>query len=179
MTPAAVLILIGYQKPESGSSEPLQPSLLFIRRTETVETHKGQMAFPGGLCSPEDQGNPIQTALRETEEEVGIPEEQVQLMGKLPPLVTTTSFSIQPVVGILKSPLEEVPLKLNVAETEEAIWIPLQKLFHPDTYRKEYLSVGSFQHAIDVYQVNQHRIWGATGSMTKNLLDRLSAVAHF
>src|SRR4051794_8004257 len=71
-TPAAVLILIGYPQLQVSSQTPPGPSLLFTRRAETVDTHKGQMAFPGGLCEPEDLGAPS-TALRETEEEVGIP----------------------------------------------------------------------------------------------------------
>lgn len=169
--PAAVLILIGYSRNNLSSN----PSLLYIRRTESVETHKGQMAFPGGICEPTDEEGPVSTALRETEEEVGITREEVQSLGHLPSLVTTTAFSISPVVGIMRKPLEEVTLKLDSTEIEEALWIPLQKLLDPGTYRKEEYRVGSSRFFTDVYQVNQHRIWGATGAITKNLLDRLNA----
>lgn len=183
VVPAAVLVLIGYsEKKQNGTSES-DPSVLFIRRTESVETHKGQMAFPGGQCDPEDDGGVVRTALRETTEEVGISPENVEVFGMLPTLITTSSFSIQPVVGTLKKPIEQVPLTLNKAEVEEAIWIPLQQLSHPDTYRQEFFTVGqgqlSAQFPIDVYQVMHHRIWGATGSITKNLLDRLDAALKF
>lgn len=175
VTPAAVLILIGFDELEFHSQRKKAPSLLYIRRTETVDTHKGQIAFPGGLCDPVDQGRAESTALRETEEEVGISTELVRVIGRLPSLITTTAFSIQPVVGILKKPIRDVKLRLNENEIQEAMWISLEKLLEPNTYRKEYIHRGATQFSIDVYQANHHRIWGATGSMTKNLLDRLGA----
>jgi 8-oxo-dGTP pyrophosphatase MutT (NUDIX family) len=165
---ASVLILFGYPG----------PCILYTRRTESVETHKGQMAFPGGHSEPHelDLDGAAITALRETEEEVGIPREKIRVRGQLPPLVTPTGFLIRPIVGILAVPIEDVILELDEAETAEAIWIPLTTLLGPGTYRREFYPVGKLKFPIDVYQVNQHRIWGATGSMTKNLLDRLEAL---
>ena len=76
-------------------------SVLLTRRSEDVETHKGQMAFPGGSCDPEDERSLETTALRETEEEVGIPRALVRTLGRLPELVTTTGFRVTPVIALL------------------------------------------------------------------------------
>lgn len=172
--PAAVLLLFGFNR--EGHSH-----LLFIRRTESVQTHKGQMAFPGGLCEDDDCSDPIATALRETEEEIGFSRKNIEVLGQLPVLITVTGYSICPVVGILTAPLEEVPFVLNPEETAEALWVPLKVLISPGVYRHEFIHARSpidgqdeeIKYEIDVYQVDQYRIWGATGSMTKNMLDRL------
>ncbi len=176
--PAAVLLLFGYfrKRPSSSSSglaEPL-PALLYTLRTDEVETHKGQISFPGGHTEPEELNQPEITALRETEEEVGISRKSVILAGRLPPLFTATGYLIQPFVGILNRSIEEIPLVLDTKETAEAIWAPLESLSSPGIYQAQMYRVGDFDFPIDVYQYQHHRIWGATGSMTKNLLDRLN-----
>jgi 8-oxo-dGTP pyrophosphatase MutT (NUDIX family) len=169
--PAAVLLLFGFSQ-----SDPDQSHLLFIRRTDSVETHKGQMAFPGGHCEPQDLNSSVTTALRETEEELGIPVGQVLVIGALPTLLTVSGFSISPVVGILKPWVEDTLLKPDPSEIAEALWIPFKTLVSPGTYRYELIQVGTQEYPIDVYQVQNYRIWGATGSMTKNMLDRLAAL---
>lgn len=102
---AAVLVLIGMREGV--------PSILITRRTESVETHKGQMAFPGGVSDPEDQADLMRTALRETEEEVGIPRRSVEVWGQLPPLYTVTGFWVTPIVGLLNQPVDQVGVSLN------------------------------------------------------------------
>lgn len=169
-TPAAVLALF--------SSEGAEPSLLLTRRTETVETHKGQIAFPGGVGDPADEaaGGSVATALRETEEELGIPPARVRVLGRLPELWTTTGFLVTPVVGIVAAAPGDVPLRLNPHEIAEAFWVPLPRLTAPETYRREEFRVGPAAFPIDVFQLGPHRVWGATGSIIKNLLDRLDRV---
>lgn len=170
--PAAVLILLG----ESRSGEL---SLLITRRTERVESHKGQMAFPGGHSEADELGSEggfSRTALRETEEEVGIPGGRVRVHGALPGLWTPTGFWIVPVVGTLLVPVEDMPLALDSHEIAEAFWIPLATLSDPGTYRREFKRIGPVNFPIHVYQVGEYRIWGATGAMIKNLLDRLERV---
>ncbi len=173
---AAVLVLFVYPKVHDGLGE-MGPWILLTRRAENVVTHKGQMAFPGGHVEPEDLESPITTALRETYEEVGITGDSVSVRGILPSLLTATGFLIHPVVGVSKLSREEISLQLDAHEIAEAVWVPLRVLFHSDTYRSESISVGSIQYPIDVYQVDQHRIWGATGSILKNLLDRLRTLS--
>jgi 8-oxo-dGTP pyrophosphatase MutT (NUDIX family) len=144
------------------------------QRTETVETHKGQMALPGGGLDPGEDA--LMAALRETEEEVGIDRGLVEVLGRLPDLTTVTGFQVTPVVGVLREEIVRVSLSPNAHEIAEAFWIPWSVLTHPDTYRRELLRVGPVQYPTHVYQVKHYRIWGATGSMIKNLLDRVEAL---
>jgi 8-oxo-dGTP pyrophosphatase MutT (NUDIX family) len=166
-TPAAVLVLLG-QRLGSRDFE-----LLVTRRTETVETHKGQMAFPGGMA---DEGETsAQTALRETFEEVGIDSSLVEVLGELPGLWTPTGFWITPMVGLLTCAVEDAPLSYSHAEIAEALWIPLSVLLDPNTYGQELLERAGIRYVTHVFTVPPHRIWGATGAIIKNLLDRLAA----
>jgi 8-oxo-dGTP pyrophosphatase MutT (NUDIX family) len=168
-TPASVLALFGFKQ---GGGEP---ELLMTQRTETVEKHKGQMAFPGGMADPGE--NHVQTALRETQEELGILASNVSVLGKLPGLWTPTGFSITPVVGILKTGIDQTPIYKNEPEIAEAFWIPLSVLKDLETYKKEFVERNGIRYATHVYQVGSYRIWGATGAMIKNLLDRLAALS--
>ena len=175
---AAVLVLFGYSEKDTA----FEPYLLLTRRTESVETHKGQIAFPGGVSDPEDfedQGATT-TALRETEEEVGIPRSEIRVLGRLPRLPTVTGFDVTPFVGTLKRPVEQVALKPSEGEIAEVFWVPMSVLMHSDTYRREVLTVGGAggaEYPIHVYQVKEHRIWGVTAAIIKNLLDRLGGAA--
>jgi len=166
-TPAAVLVLMGQRR---GSSEF---EFLLTRRTETVEKHKGQMAFPGGMADPGETSEA--TALRETHEEVGIDPASVEVLGELPGLWTPTGFWITPLVGLLKCPIEDASLSYSHAEIAEALWIPLSIMEHPDTYTQELLERGEVRYVTHVFTIKSHRIWGATGAIIKNLLDRLAA----
>jgi 8-oxo-dGTP pyrophosphatase MutT (NUDIX family) len=154
-------------------------SLLVTRRTESVESHKGQMAFPGGRCELDEMegGHFEKTALRETEEEVGIPPNAIRILGSLPPLVTITLYWVMPFVGISNVPVEDLALRLNPAEIAEAIWVPWSVLSDPATYQKEMIQRGAIRFPTHVYQVGEHRVWGATGAMIKNLLDRLQSLS--
>ena len=166
--PASVLILFA-----QGATGP---ELLVTRRTETVEKHKGQMAFPGGAADPEDGGDSVSTALRETEEEVGLAPKDISVIGKLPPLWTVTGFTVTPVVAVLKRSVADVQFRMSAAEIAEIFWVPWDVLLDPRTYRCEKRDFRGKTYPIHVFQVDGHRIWGATGSMIKNLLDRLKSL---
>lgn len=161
LTRAAVLALFGFSNQDT--------KVLVTKRTEIVETHKGQMAFPGGICEAEESDE--NAALRESEEEVGIPPSQIEVLGRLPEFATPTGFCIVPNVGILRQSIEKVQLQLNRDEIADALWVPLTELKH--VYRRELFSVGPVKYPIHVFQIGEYRIWGATGLMIKNLLDRL------
>jgi 8-oxo-dGTP pyrophosphatase MutT (NUDIX family) len=169
-TPAAVLMLLGVEK------DVEDPSILITRRTDTVETHKGQMAFPGGMG--ERGETDIETALRETEEEVGIPREKIKIMGRLPEFVTVTDFTVTPIVGVLESPVADTPLRFSPDEIAEALWVPLSTLKSADCYRREWVEYGGARFPIHAYYVGRHRIWGATGSMIQNFLVRLASTRN-
>lgn len=164
-TPASVLLLLGFEK----DSE--EAAVLITRRTDQVEKHKGQMAFPGGMR--EEGEDEREAALRETEEEVGIARDRIEILGQLPGLWTVTDFWVTPVVGFLTEPISTTLLRVNPQEIDETLWVPLKTLQDPKTYRKEWIERGAIRFPIHVYYVGEHRIWGATGSMLHNFLERL------
>ncbi len=162
---AAVLALFGLD-------QKLEPSVLITKRTDKVEKHKGQMAFPGGHCEPDDfkrEGH-ITTALRETHEEVGIASDHIQIVSKIAPFSTPTGFRLHPVVGVLQTHLEQVPLMIDPHETAEAFWVPLKTLIDPQTYQLEEVEYQGRPFPIHVFQVGPHRIWGATGAILHHVI---------
>ncbi len=171
--PAAVLLLAGIRE-ENGSVE-----ILVTRRTESLETHKGQYALPGGVRDFEGETSEA-TALRETSEEVGIPNDEVTAFGKLPPLWTPSGFSVTPVVGLLKRPIEAVSIHPSAAEIDLWFWCRLDRLREAGVYSTEARAIthqgASHTVSVDVYQVDQHRIWGATGAMLRNFIARLEKI---
>ena len=98
--------------------------VLFIRRTESLATHKGQVAFPGGGSEAVDE-NIESTALRETYEEVGIRQENIHILGRLDTLKTNSGFLVTPIVGAVQIPIQ---LKLQPEEVARAFTIPLSWL---------------------------------------------------
>jgi len=98
--------------------------LLYTRRTERVETHKGQVSFPGGVCDPGEE-QPEQTALRESEEEIGLRPLDVRVLGRLSPLVTITSFRVSPIVGVIPWPYA---FRVGNAEVARVFTMPLSWL---------------------------------------------------
>lgn len=164
---AAVLALLAPQK--NGD-----PALLVIKRADSThpgDLHGGQMAFPGGRAEPSETDNSI-TALRETFEEVGIEPPTVQVLGQLPQLTSISNYEVFPYVGISEQDVSSIVLRLDKTEVSEAIWVPWSTLMDPTTYQKEMIERGSIRFPTHVYRYQGHRIWGATGAMIKNLLDR-------
>lgn len=164
---AAVMVLVGMDQEI--------PKILFTKRSESVETHKGQISFPGGRVDPEEEGLPFsQVALRELEEEVGISSRLVRPLGELPHLPTLSSATwVAPVVGVLLSPVSEVDLKISEAEVSDAKWISIEELLAPGNHRREIFEAKGMKILTDIFEVSDYYIWGATGAMLRNLLDRL------
>ncbi len=173
--PASVLALFGFSL-GNARTDLREASLLLTRRTDRVETHKGQIALPGGHQDPEDTDE-FATALRETQEEVGIPSDLIDVIGKLPVLWTRTGFLVTPVVAVLQTPIEETALSVSTEEIDEVFWAPVSELQSPEVYRTELFETAGLRFTTHVYQLGPHRVWGATGSIVKNILDRLSALA--
>ncbi|OLD39558.1 MAG: hypothetical protein AUI83_22950 [Armatimonadetes bacterium 13_1_40CM_3_65_7] len=127
------------------------PLVLFTRRTDTVQHHKGQISFPGGATEQGDV-DALATALRETEEEVGIPRGIVEVLGTLDDVHATVSgFLITPFVGIISDP---VPLRINTAEIAEVLSVPLSQ--QVDVY---------------FYTHGRYEIWGVTARIMKSFID--------
>lgn len=142
---------------------------LLTKRTEDVETHKGQISFPGGMADEGDR-SPAATALRETEEELGIPPSLIEVIGVLDDLPTPTGFVITPVVGLLKT---LPPLAPNPAEVAEAFTVPWEVFLDPANARMEIREFRGGRREIWFYDTGGHVVWGATAMIIHAVLARL------
>lgn len=146
-------------------------SVLLTRRTDTVETHKGQIAFPGGMVDETDRDR-VHTAVREAEEELGIPPASVEMLGMLDDLTTPTGFCITPVVGFLS---HLPPLLLSPGEVAEAFTVPLAFFADPANAEMERRSFRGEAREVWTYRYGGHVIWGATGTIIHRFMDILAA----
>ncbi|MCX6059540.1 MAG: CoA pyrophosphatase [Chloroflexi bacterium] len=141
--------------------------LLFTRRTERVESHKGQVSFPGGAS--EGGETPEQTALREAEEEIGMKPADVQILGTLTKLITISSFRVSPIVGVIPYPYA---FKVEGFEVERVFTIPLLWLANKNNYW-EFSMHESERSLIAYHPYDGELLWGATARMTVNFLNIL------
>jgi 8-oxo-dGTP pyrophosphatase MutT (NUDIX family) len=143
------------------------------RRTDRLEMHKGQISLPGGAYEPQDAGLP-QTALRETCEELGIPERAIELLGPLTPLfIPVSSFCVYPYAGYAR---RAPALRPDANEVAEAIEVPLEHLLAPETRRVETHFRDNQRFEVPAYVVGLQRIWGATAMILAEFLALLRAV---
>ena len=146
-------------------------SLLFTQRTPHLNAHAGQISFPGGRVEAEDAGR-VDTALRETEEEIGLARKHVQVLGTLPEYSLPTGFLITPVVGWIEAPFDTRPDPFEVADIFE---IPLEHFLDVQRYqRHEYHFDGRHRHYVSIPYEGRY-IWGATAGMLLSLAHTLSA----
>jgi 8-oxo-dGTP pyrophosphatase MutT (NUDIX family) len=152
-TPAAVLVPV--------INRPDGLSVLLTRRTDHLNDHAGQISFPGGKVSAADN-SPEDTALRETEEEIGIARTSVQLLGRLPDYFIPTGFRVTPVIGWIEPPFD---LKLDPFEVAEAFEVPLAFLVDPGHRRlQSAVRNGRLRHFYAM-PYGDYNIWGATAGM--------------
>ena len=157
---AAVLIpLVWYDE---------QWHLLFTRRTDTVESHKGQVSFPGGACD-EGETTPEETALREAEEEIGIQPGDVKVLGRLSNLITITYFRVTPVVGVVRWP---AVFRVGAHEVARIFTIPLTWLANSSN-RWQFEMPGRNRSLIAYHPYDGELLWGATARMTVDFLSVL------
>ena len=146
--------------------------LLFTRRTERVQSHKGQVSFPGGACD-EGETTPEQTALREAEEEVGLRPADVKVLGRLSQLITVTSFRVSPIVGVIPWPYT---FKVAGIEVARVFTIPLLWLSDRNNYW-EFPFGGSDRSLIAYHPYDGELLWGATARMTVTFLKTIETLA--
>jgi 8-oxo-dGTP pyrophosphatase MutT (NUDIX family) len=142
--------------------------LLYTRRTDKVESHKGQVSFPGGACD-EGETTPEQTALREAQEEIGLDPSDVKVLGRLTNLITITYFRVTPVVGVIKWP---AVFRVGEHEVARIFTIPLGWLANPSN-RWEFERQGSRRGLIAYHPYDGELLWGATARMTVDFLNVL------
>jgi 8-oxo-dGTP pyrophosphatase MutT (NUDIX family) len=144
------------------------PHLVFAKRTEQVTTHKGQISFPGGTLDPADPSL-LETALRESEEEVGLPRAAVEPLGALDDTETVaTQFVITPWVGVIREPVVWRP---DGEEIERVIEVPFAALTDAANVRVEHWERGGVLREMYFYDWGGETIWGATARIVKEYLD--------
>ncbi len=152
------------------------PSVILTRRTEGMRQHPGQVSFPGGRVEPGDAGA-LDAALREADEEIGLPAAQALPMGWLDPLTTISGYRVLPVVARIAEDFVPVPDPREVAEVFE---VPLAFLLSPDSLRRVEIELGGRVRQVLEFRPHRdaarQRIWGATASILFNLRQRLEAL---
>lgn len=163
--PAAVLLLLHNQGGE--------PHVIFQKRTDKVDAHKGQISFPGGGRDPEDP-HLLHTALRETHEEIGLPPHHVEVLGRLDDLKTISNFAVTPYVGWC----DEHPFEWQFSHDEVAylLEVPLSHLRDPANFVPERRMFQGRESLMPAYAWQGELIWGATARMLTNFLDLLEAI---
>ncbi|MGI9610519.1 MAG: NUDIX hydrolase [Acidimicrobiia bacterium] len=137
--------------------------VVLTKRPDTMPTHAGHIAFPGGRPDPDDNG-PVGTALREAHEEVGIEPDAVEVLGFLPPIDTVEfSLLVVPVVGRVETPLELVPSEREVAK----VYTPLLSDLADESL---WWSIPWNEYQVWYYDLEGDTLWGATARMVRDLV---------
>ena len=152
---------------------PTGLTMLLTQRTAHLSNHAGQISFPGGRTE-EDDASPVATALRETEEEIGLDRCHVEIVGRLPDHVTASSYLIRPIVGLVMPPFELVAESNEVAEIFE---VPLAFLMDGANHQRMSFELpdGGGRRSFYAMPYGRFFIWGATAGMLRNLFHLLRA----
>jgi 8-oxo-dGTP pyrophosphatase MutT (NUDIX family) len=170
--------------PDAGTAAPLRPAavlvpvvqheqgltVLFTRRTDHLHDHAGQISFPGGRAEPGECA--AATALRETEEEIGLDRSCVELIGRLHDYCTVSGYCITPLVGLVRPPLKLRPDEFEVAEVFE---VPLEFLLDPSNHRLESALRNGRRREFYAMPYGNYNIWGATAGILMNFYSVLTA----
>ena len=143
---------------------PAGATILFTVRAAHLSAHAGQVSFPGGASEAQDT-NIIATALRETEEEIGLPANQVQVLGCLGEYHTISGFCVTPVVGLIQPGFTLNPDPTEVADVFE---LPLQVLLDRSRYEKRWITRQGLRGATHFLEFEERVVWGATAGMLLN-----------
>lgn len=163
ITPAAVLVPV-VERP--------RPTVILTLRPETMRKHPGQVSFPGGRIDPDDDG-PVAAALREAEEEIGLPPDAVDVIGVADVYRTITGFEVTPVVGIVPPGLA---LRAHPGEVAAMFEVPLAHLLDPAHQIVRTVEWRGRERYYYEIEWEGRRIWGATAAMIVNLSRRLELV---
>lgn len=161
LTPAAVLFPIVLR--QDGYT------VLLTQRTAHLRDHAGQISFPGGRVEASDQSS-LHTALRETEEEIGLASEHIEPIGYLPEYRTGTGFRVTPVVALVRPPFD---LKIDPFEVAEVFEVPLAFLLDPVNHQRHSIHHRGALRQYFAMPYGDYFIWGATAGMIRSLTERL------
>jgi 8-oxo-dGTP pyrophosphatase MutT (NUDIX family) len=148
-----------------------QLTVLFTRRTAHLHDHAGQISFPGGRAEPDEAA--LDTALRETEEEIGLARAHVEPLGELTEYVTVTGYRVTPVVALVRPPFELAPDEFEVAEIFE---VPLAFLLDPENHQRNSVVYEGLKRHYYAMPYGPYYIWGATAGMLMNLYRFIDAL---
>lgn len=168
---AAVMLLL---YPTASSNDRLDINIVLTRRHKQLTKHAGQISLPGGR---QDEGESLRTtAVRETSEEIGVHAEDIEILGELNPVyIPPSDFSVAPFVGWHANPPSFVR---SEREVEEIIEVSLQHLLAPDTMVEGEVEIpGGNKLRVPYYQVEHHRVWGATALILGEFIERLTRVS--
>lgn len=153
-------------------SREQNPSLLFTRRALHLRRHPGEVCFPGGMREPEDI-DLLATALRETEEEIGVPASAIQVLGRLPDAYTRAGTQVTPFVACVDA---EYPLVPCAYELDSVFRVPLSLFESGLKVRDDVFERDGRRYQIPAYQYQEYEIWGFTAAVTSRFLDILCSI---
>ncbi|MBJ7354662.1 MAG: CoA pyrophosphatase [Thermoleophilaceae bacterium] len=157
-------VLMAFRPQRDGSLK-----LIFTKRRDDLNSHAGQISFPGGASDPGDADH-VATALREAHEEIGIPPERVQVIGAIEPMSTFVSdFAVWPIAGIVPANVGLIP---NPAEVETVFEVDLAEL--AAVREKRELNRAGMTFTTEAFETHGGLIWGVTGYIVGQLLDRVN-----
>ena len=142
-----------------------EPGLLLTRRAPWLRKHAGQVAFPGGMRDESDPSLRF-TALREAQEEIGLPPEAVRVIGTLPAVGSSSGFQVTPVVGIIAP---DLPLQPSADEVDAIFEMPLQEALRLSRYTPLDIHRGDMTHRVWLSWYQQYFVWGMTAGIIRQL----------
>lgn len=162
--PAAVLVPV---------VDRAEPTVILTLRPETLRQHAGQVSFPGGRLDPGDDGA-VGAALREAEEEIGLPPGEVEIIGIADTYRTVTGYEVTPVIGVVPP---DLPLRPEPTEVAAIFEVPLDFILRPERHMIRTVQWQGRERSYYEIMWQDRRIWGATAAMIVNLSRRLALVA--